>query len=304
MKLKAFILLFLAATGIVRSQELNCQVTIVTDAKLEVTTVEQEIFEQLEQTIYDLMNNTQWTSDKFTVEERINCNLQLQIREIPAQGTYKGSLQVQSSRPAYNSSYNTTLLNFQDDDITFAFSRDGNTNLNFNQNQFTNNLTSILAFYAYYVIALDYDSFSKNGGTKYFNMAQQVVTNAQSSGAEGWRSNESGKRNRYWLVDNALHELFSPLRICNYEYHRMGIDQLHENKEEARKAIHKAMNKLIKVTATRPNSINLLNFVQAKSNELKNLFSDATAKEKNEIVNLLKRIDPANSSKYQVILDL
>jgi len=284
------------------AQELNCQVTIVTNAKLEITTVEKEIFEQLEQTIYELMNNTQWTSDKFDVEERINCNLQLQIDEVPASGTYKGSLQVQSSRPALNSSYNTTLFNFQDGDITFSYSRDAV--LVYAPNQYRDNLTSILGFYAYYIIGMDYDSFSKSGGTKYFNMAQQVVSNAQASGAEGWRSNETGKNNRYWLVDNALHELFSPLRECMYEYHRLGIDKLYEDKIEARKAVYAAMNKLVKVVATRPNSLNLINFVNAKSNELKNLFGDAEAREKNDIVNLLKRIDPANSSRYQEILDL
>ncbi len=303
MKFLGAIVCMLMGVSVVHSQELNCQVTIVTNAKLEVTTVEKEIFEQLEQTIYELMNNTPWTSDKFEVEERINCNLQLQIDEIPTQGTYKGSLQIQSSRPALNSSYNTTLFNFQDDNITFSYSR--NAVLIYAPNQYRDNMTSILAFYAYYIIGMDYDSFSKNGGTKYFNMAQQVVSNAQASGAEGWRSNETGgKNNRYWLVDNVLHELFSPLRECMYEYHRLGVDKLYEDKVAARKAISAAMNKLVKVVATRPNSINLVSFVQSKSNELKNLFADAEAREKNDIVNLLKRIDPANSSKYQEILDL
>jgi hypothetical protein len=248
-----------------------------------------------------MMNNTQWTQDKFEVEERINCNLALQITEIPQEGTYKGSLQIQSSRPAFNSNYNTTLFNFLDQDITFAFSRD--QILIYAPNQFRDNLTSILAFYAYFVIGLDYDSYSLNGGTPHFNKAQQVVSDAQSSGAGGWRSDQQGKRNRYWLIDNALHELFSPLRVCSYEYHRKGIDVLSEDREAARKAIYVAMNKLVKVVATRPNSANLLNFVQAKSTEIKNLFEDAEVKEKNEIVGLLKRVDPANSSKYQEILN-
>ena len=285
----------------VQAQELNCQVSIVTDAKLEVTSVEQEIFKQLEQTIYELMNNTQWTKDKFTVEERINCNLQLQIREIPSSGTYSGSLQIQSSRPAFNSSYNTTIFNFQDDDITFNFSR--NAVLVYAPNQFRDNITSVLAFYAYFIIGMDYDSFSLKGGTQYFNEAQQIVTNAQSSGYGGWKSNEKGKNNRYWLIDNVLHELFTPLRECNYEYHRNGMDVMYDDKVAARQAIYTALDKLIKVVSTRPNSLNLLNFVQAKSTELKNLYEDAEIKEKNDIVGLLKRIDPANSSKYQEILE-
>lgn len=282
-------------------QELNCQVSIVTDAKLEVTSVEQEIFKQLEQTIYELMNNTQWTRDKFTVEERINCNLQLQIREIPSPGTFSGSLQVQTSRPVFNSSYNTTVFNFQDDDVTFSFAR--NAVLAYAPNQFRDNLTSILAFYAYFIIGMDYDTFSLKGGTKYFTEAQQIVSNAQTSGFSGWRSNEKGKNNRYWLVDNVLQELFSPLRECNHEYHRKGLDELYDDKVEARKNVSAALSKLIKVVSTRPNSLNLLNFVQAKSTELKNLYADAEPQEKSEIVNLLKRIDPANSSKYQEILE-
>lgn len=289
--------------GVSQAQELNCQVSIVTDVNLDITTVEQDIFDQLEQTVFEFMNNKAWTQDKFEVEERINCNLQIQIREIPSEGVYKGFIQVQSSRPAFNSSYNTTIFNFQDDDVTFAFSRDNVQNLVYRPGQFTDNLSSILAFYAYFVIGMDYDSFSLNGGTPYFVKAQQVVADAQSQGGEGWKSNEPGKQNRFWLVDNILQELFSPLRQCNYEYHRKGIDNLHEDREGSRKAIYTAMNKLVKVVATRPNSVNLINFVQAKSNELKNMYEDAEMKEKNEIVGLLKRIDPANSSKYQEILN-
>ena len=139
-------------------------------------------------------------------------------------------------------------------------------------------------------------------GTQHFSKAQEIVSLAQTSSAKGWKSNENGKRNRYWLIDNVLHELFSPLRVCNYEYHRKGIDKLNESTVEGRKAILVSLRKLMKVSATRPNSLNLLNFLQAKSNELKNLYQDAEPKEKTEIVNLLKRLDPANSSKYQEIL--
>jgi hypothetical protein len=284
-----------------KAQELNCQVTIITDARLEVTSVEKEIFDQLKQTIYDMMNTTQWTKDKFKVEERINCNIQLQINSIPSPGTYSGSMQIQSSRPSFNSSYNTTVFNFQDDDITFSYSR--NSVLIYAPNQFRDNLTSVLAFYAYFIIGMDYDSFSLKGGTPYFNEAQSIVSNAQGSGASGWKSNESGKRNRFYLVDNVLHQLFEPLRECNYEYHRNGIDKLYDDKLAGRKAIFDALTKLNKVVATRPNSINLLNFVQAKQVELKNLYADADVKDKNEIVSLLKRLDPANASKYQEILN-
>jgi hypothetical protein len=292
-------LLFLSTTGY--SQELNCQVTIINDSRMEITTVEKEIFEQLKQTIYELMNNTKWTKDKFKVEERINCQIQLQINSIPTPGTYEGSLQVQSSRPVFNGSYNTTLFNFQDDDITFSYAR--NAVLIYAPNQFRDNLTSVLAFYAYYIIGMDYDSFSLKGGTPYFTEAQQIVSNAQAAGGKGWKSNEQGKRNRYWLADNIQQQLFEPLRECVYEYHRKGMDLLFENKETGRKNIYAALNKLSKVSATRPNSVNVLNFAQAKLRELKELYKDATQAEKTEVVTVLKRIDPANSSNYEEILN-
>ena len=294
------ILAFLASFGRLFAQELNCQVSIITDARLEVTSVEKEIFDQLKQTIYDLMNSTQWTKDKFKIEERINCNIQLQINSIPSAGTYAGSMQVQVSRPSFNSSYNTNVMNFQDDDIMFQYSR--NAVLVYAPNQYRDNLTSVLAFYAYFIIGMDYDSFSMKGGTPYFNEAQQIVSLAQASNAPGWKSNEQGKRNRFYLVDNILHQLFEPLRECNYDYHRKGIDNLYDDKVAARKAVYEALNKLNKVVATRPNSINLLNFCQSKLVELQNLYVDAEPKEKNDVVNLLKRLDPANSERYQEIL--
>lgn len=293
--------LFVCTAFLSSAQELNCQVSIITDSRLEVTSVEKEIFEQLKQTMFDLMNNTKWTKDKFSVEERINCQIQLQINSIPTPGTYSGSLQVKSSRPVFNGSYNTTLFNFQDDDIEFSYSR--NAILIYAPNQFRDNLTSVLAFYAYYIIGMDYDSFSLKGGTPYFTEAQQIVSNAQASGGKGWKSNEQGKRNRYWLVDNIQQQLFEPLRECLYEYHRKGMDMLYDNKEAGRKNIYNALNKLSKVSASRPNSINVLNFAQAKQLELKELYRDAKPEEKTEIVTVLKRIDPTNSSKYEEILN-
>lgn len=294
-----FLILGLGFTSI--SQELNCQVTVIVDNQIPVTSVEKDVFDQLKQMVYDFMNNTKWTKDKFKLEERINCNVQIQISSIPTLGTYTGSIQVQSSRPAYNSTYNTTLFNFQDENVTFNFSR--NAILIYAPNQYRDELTSILAFYAYFIIGMDYDSFSLQGGTPYFTEAQQIVSLAQSAGGPGWLSNDMKKRNRFYLVDNVLQQLFEPLRQCNFNYHRKGIDMLYDDPAKARKNIYQAINGLTKIIGTRPNSVNVLNFAQAKLVEIKNLYKDAETTEKNEIVNLLKKIDPANSSKYQTILD-
>ena len=301
--MKGLIILLLALSGISVSyaQELNCQVSVLVDAKVEVSSTEKEIIKQMEQSIFDLMNNTQWTKDKFKTEERIKCNIQIQIREIPSTGTYKGYIQVQSTRPSFNSSYNTILLNFEDENFAVSFSR--NAVLVYAQNQYRDNLTSILAFYAYYIIGLDYDSFSLKGGTPYFIEAQSVVTNAQVGGAPGWKSSESGKRNRFYLVDNMLQPVFDPMRECLYMYHRKGIDKLYEDKVAGKKAIYDALNKLTPLAATRPNAVNLLSFLFCKIPEFKNVFSDSELKEKQDLVALLKRLDSANSARYQEILD-
>lgn len=293
----ALSLLHLSASA----QELNCEVSIIASNKVEVSTVEQEVLSQLEDVIRQFMNETKWTKDNFKLEERINCQLQFQVEQIPQPGVYEGMFQIQSSRPVYNSTYNTLILNFSDQNVSFAFSR--NAMLNYAPNQFRDNLTSMLAFYAYYIIGMDYDSFGLKDGGQYLQEAQNIVLNAQSSGAPGWSPDQTGnKNNRYWIVDNALHQLFEPLRECMYEYHRLGLDKLYESKEQARAAIYESLNKLTKVVATRPNSINITTFVQAKRNELRQIFTDAPVPEKSKLVAVLKRLDPTNSEKYDEIM--
>ena len=299
--MKSFLFLFCLLNFIAFGQEFNCQVSIVVEAKVEVSTADKAVVDRLETAIFEFMNNQEWTSDRYKTEERINCQIQLQIKGIPSYGNFTGSMQIQSSRPAFHSSYNSTLFNFQDDDVNISFT--GESPLILPKNGYRDNLSSILGFYGYFMLGMDYDSFSPKGGSPYFTEAQQIVSNAQSSGNAGWQSNEKGNKNRYWLVDNILQQLFEPLRECNYEYHRKGIDQLYDNKEEGRKAITASLKKLTKISTVRPNSINLLNFVQTKVNELSNLYIDGDTKEKTDVVNVLKGIDPANSSKYEQILN-
>jgi hypothetical protein len=285
--------------GFLRSQELNCTVTIITDSRIEVTTAEKALLDQLKQTIYDFMNATKWTNDKFKVEERINCQLQLQINTIN-NGSFTGSVQVQSSRPVFNGSYNSSIFNFQDDDFEFQYTL--SSVLLYAPNQYRDNLSSVLAFYAYFILGMDYDSFSLKGGTSYFQKCQEIVSISQSGG-NGWKSNENGKKNRYWLADNILQQLFEPLRECIYEYHHKGLDAMYQNETEGRKAVSMALAKLTKVSAVRPNAVNVTNFVQGKRMELKSMYAEVEPAEKTEIVNSLKKIDPANSSRYEEILN-
>lgn len=290
------LLIFSSSTA----QELNCQVTVQASPSLQISAVDKEIFESMQTTIFEFMNNTKWTNDMYEIEERINCNVLITITEMPSSDTYGGQIQIQSSRPTFNSSYNSQVFNFVDPDFQIVYQR--NAVLLFQLDQFRNNLTSVLAFYAYMILGYDYDSFALEGGDKWFNKAQQIVLNAQTSGYTGWNSSERSRRNRYWLVDNALHQIFKPLRKCFYVYHREGIDKLYENADQARKTIFNSIAELNKVHASKPGSPNVAIFLTNKVDEITNIYAEADMQQKNQIVNVLKRIDPANSSKYQAIL--
>lgn len=301
MKFKLFIISLFISIGSTFSQELNCEVSIVTNAKLEVTTVDKEILDQLQEVMQNFMNDNKWTNDNFKLEERLNCNIQFQVSKIPSQGVYEGSMQVQLTRPVFNTSYSTILFKHVDENVTIQFAR--NTVIDFAPNQFRSNLSSILAFYAYYMLGLDYDSFSPKGGTAHFEQAFSIVNLAQSTNDKGWSNNDPKKKSRYNLVDNILSQLFEPLRNCFYDYHRKGLDILYENYNEGIKAVHESLNQLTVIGQTRPNSVNVVEFIQGKKNEFKSLYSDASQEDKTAIVNLLKKLDPINSSQYMEILN-
>jgi len=302
MKRIGFLIFLMGLSFYLKSQELNCQVSIAKNTKMVINTTDLEVLDQLEEAMRQFMNETKWTKDNYTIEERIQCQIQFQLNSILQPGVFQGMLQVQSSRPVYDASYNTLLLNIPDKEVTIAFSR--NAMLDYSPNQFRDNLTSILAYYAHYIIGMDYDSFGRKEGERYLQEAQNIVVNAQGTADNGWISNQAqGRRdNRYWLMDNALNQLFEPLRDCVYEYHRLGLDRLVENPQQARTAIYEALNKLTPIVAVRPNPPNIVLFLQAKFPELKQIFADAQQSEKTNIVRLLKRLDPTNSPKYDEIL--
>ncbi|MBK9193360.1 MAG: DUF4835 family protein [Crocinitomicaceae bacterium] len=301
--MKKIILLTAFVFSLVKNyaQELHCQVSIIAAPGLQIGPVEKEIFTELEASIYDFMNNTRWTTDVFEIEERINCNVLLTISEMPSTTTFSGKVQIQSSRPVYNTGYNTVLFNFEDNDVTFNYVR--NSALLFSIDQYRDNLTSILAFYAYMILAYDYDSFELKGGTKYFNKAQIIASNAKNSGDPGWSASAGKKNNRYWMVDNAIQSVFEPIRVTYYNYHRLGFDIMYDDIVGGRKAVLESLQLLDKVQRARPGSLNLQIFLTSKSDELVNLFSQAEITEKNAVVSVLKKLDPTNSSKYQEILN-
>lgn len=302
MKIKLIIILFVfqSLTGI--GQELNCQISILPAPALQLGPVEKEIFTEMQSSIYDFMNTTKWTNDIFEIEERINCNLLITITDLPSTTTFKGKIQVQSSRPVYNTSYNSIVFNFVDSDFNVNFLRN-TAILPMSNYQYRDNLSAILSFYAYMILGYDYDTFSLKGGDIYFNAAQQIANNAKNSGDEGWSASAAKKRNRFWMVDNVLQPVFSPLRDAYYDYHRLGLDIFYTDMVKGREVILATLQSLDKVQRSRPGSLNLQLFFTGKTNELVNIFSQGDMKEKNAAVSILKKLDPANSSVYQEIMN-
>lgn len=275
------------------SQELNCQVSVVSP-QIQGTT-EKQAFEQLQKVIFEFMNNTRWTKDNYTSAERIDCSILINVTQKLGVDEYKATIQVQSRRPVFKSSYFSPVVNYIDENFLFKFQQF--QQLDFNLNTFSNNLTSVLAFYAYVVIANDYDTFSNLGGTEFYQKAQTIVSNAQSASEVGWKSNESNK-NRYWIVENALQPVFQPIRECMYKYHRLGLDIMNEKADDGRKVILNSTDLLLGVYKNRPASFIMELFFNAKSDEIVNVFSKALPDEKSKIVETLTTVDPANSNKY------
>ena len=275
------------------AQELNCQV-IINTSQIQGS-ANKQIFDQLQKSIFDFVNNRKWSNDIFGSQEKINCTFQIIINKSLGSDEYSASIQVESARPIYKSAYSSTIFNFQDDDFQFKFQQF--SQLEFNENTFQNNLTSVLAYYAYVVLANDYDSFSPLGGTQYWQKAQQIVNNAQSANESGWVSSQS-QRNRYWLVENTLQPVFKGLRDCMYEYNKNGLDIMFEKTDEGRAAILKSLDLLMPVYKSRPASFNMQLFFNAKADELVNIFKGASPEEKNKIMELLSTLDPSRTNKY------
>ena len=212
---------------------------------------------------------------------------------------YTGSIQVTCRRPIYKSSYYSEIVNIEDNDFQFKFQQF--SQLEYNINTFQNNLTSVLQYYAYVIIATDMDTFSPLGGTSYWQKAQVIVNNAQTANEAGWKSTQSGQKNRFWLVENTLQPLFKGVRDCMYDYHRNGLDKMHENVEDGRANVLKALDLLKPVYAARPASFVMQVFFNSKRDELINIFKESPAEEKTKAKETLTLVDPAGTTKYEKI---
>jgi hypothetical protein len=279
------------------NQELNCIISLNTS---NIQGTNKDIFNTLQNAIRDFMNNTVWTNNVFEMNERIECNMLLNITSEVSSGVYKATLSIQARRPVYGSSYNSVLFNYLDKEVQFRYTEFDP--LEFSENVFHSNLTSILAFYAYIVIGLDYDSFSLMGGTPYFQKADKIVYNAQSSGEDGWKASQSKeRRNRYWLIYNIMDDGFSPLREFIYKYHRLGLDVLESSMEKGRLVISEALLALETLYNEKPDpSMYFFQVVlDSKNDEIVQIFTDAPQEEKNRIYNLMVKIDAGNMNKYE-----
>ena len=291
-----FLFCLLTSPGLM-AQELNFTVSINAD---QVQAADRSIYPEMENAFERFLNDRAWTGDKFQNNEKIKGNLIITIQDQPSIGQFTANAQIQVIRPVYNSNYESLLLNFADRDWEFAFTI--SQPMIFNDNNFQSNLTSLLAYYAYIAIGLDYDSFSSLGGTPYFQKALNVVNNAQQGGGNGWGQFQN-RRNRYWLIENlSINNQYQPVREGLYKYHLQGLDIFQEKPEETRSNILQVLKDVQEVNRVLPNAILIISFLDAKSDELLNIFSEGPLNVRREVYNELLKLDPTRRSKYQKIV--
>ncbi len=294
------LLLFTLAQAFAQG-ELNCTVRISTP---QLQNTDRRVFDQLEVSIREFLNTTKWTNDAFEPEERIKCNFIFTIKTEQENSVFDAELAVQAVRPVYGSGYETPLISHLDKDVTFQYSQDQPIEFlpDATDNQ---NLPVLLAFYAYTILGLDYDSFSLYGGDSYLLTAQQIVTNIQNSPtnrSSGWRPGDGGKnRNRYWIIENLLNPRVRPYRAAMYTYHRKGLDLFTTNIDAGKTAILQALEEVDKVNTAYFNCMITQMFANAKKDELVEMWKIGPKPQKDRVLQIMTKIDPANSQRYREI---
>lgn len=286
---------FLIISSCLYSQDLNARVQILAP---QIPNSNKRTLEVLETSIKDFLNGRRWTTDALQPQERIDCNFVITITDWDGSSNFKAEAQIQSSRPVFNTSYSSTILNINDKDFGFTYS-EGQA-LDFSEQNYISNLSSLLAFYAYLITGMDYDTFSKFGGTPYFQKSQTVLNNAQNSSNSGWKAFEN-LRNRFWMIENLMNKSYNPIRESMYNYHRDGLDVIAENPSKGRKAIFSLLPQLQKIDKQKQGSMLNQIFFTAKADELINILSAADLQDKMKAFNILSEIDPANSLKYEAL---
>jgi Domain of unknown function (DUF4835) len=292
---KLVLILLIAAPLTGWAQELNFKVTVNAD---QIQTTDRAVFKDMERAFANFLNTRKWTTDFYKNYERINCSIFLNISKMPSIGNFVASAQITAARPVYGSNYETVLLNFADREWEFEYIE--SLPLEYNDNSYITNLTSMLAFYAYIVLGFDYDSFGEMGGNPYFQKALQVVNNAQPSNRPGWQALGSN-RSRYSLIENLNNPQMSELRKDAYKYHRLALDTYSKNPDESRTIILNILRDVKKVWTINPSSIFVVTFFDAKASELVNVFSEGNLTVRREAYDILTAIDPKRNI-YQKII--
>ncbi|TKC05726.1 DUF4835 family protein [Pedobacter polaris] len=281
--------------GFVNAQELNSRVQVLAP---NISNINKKNLELLQNTIRDFLNNNKWTNETYMPQERIECNFVITLTKWDGNATYAAEAQIQSSRPVYGSSYYSTILNMSDKDFDFNYN-DGQS-LDFSEQNFISNLSSLLGYYAYTIIGLDKDSFSKLGGTPFYTKAQMVMNIAQTGNNKGWKAYD-GLRNRYWLNENLLNNVFKELRTFIYDYHFNGLDKLQENVSIGAKNILALLPGLQIMDKQKLGSIFPNVYFASKADEITNVLSTIELPDRIKAYNLLSDIDPANINKYEAL---
>ena len=299
-KIKLLVVLVFACK-IAAAQELKANITVLSN--MVSNNVNQNVFRTLQTALNTFINTRKWTSDNFQTNEKIECNFLLNLQSTADLNVYSASLTIQAARPVFNTTYLSPIINFKDDNLIFKYLEF--QQLEFNENRVTgsdalvSNLTAIMAYYAYMVIAFDYASFSPRGGDPYFQKAQNIVNNAPDGrGISGWKAFD-GVRNRYWLVENMLNSRYTIMHDVYYNYYRMGMDKLYDDENAARAEIMNVLNLLNNFNIDNPNKMINQFFFQGKSNELVKIFSKAPQQDKARASEMLQKLDITNSAKYK-----
>ena len=289
--------LLFCSLPLVRAQELRCNVS-VSSSRIEGTY--KQVFESMRKDIYEFLNNHKWSDNIFTMDERIECNIFIQITDQIAADEFKGTMQVQLNRPVFNSSYDTPILNIKDNDIQFRYVEF--QPLEFDETSNTNPLTNVLAYYANIIMGFDYDTYAPLGGSIYFQKARDIVNKSQNAREKGWRAFE-GNYNRFWLIENLTNKAYGPFRELIYRYHRQGLDIMADKPDFGRMEIGEAMMNIQRVYRSRPDTYINRIFFDAKSDEIVHIFSKGSTDEKSRIMTILTECDPSNSGKYEKIME-
>ena len=292
------VLMILAGAATLSAQELEVSVTINTPT---LQTTDPKVFRELENSIANFMNNQRWTNAEFEQNERIKVNITLTIDQEFSATRFGADMGIQAVRPVFGSNYETALITHLDSDVTFTYEQF--QPILYSENTFNDNLSAILSFYAFIIIGLDFDSFSPFGGEPYFQVAQDIVNSIPSAAAQnnkGWRSID-GNRNRYWIIENLLSPRVRPYRQAMYDYHRQALDIMQQDAGSGRIIMEKALEDLRQVNQAYPNTMILQMFVNAKSSEVIEIFKQGTPQQKNTVIQVMSKLDAANSSKYRAI---